>query len=72
MNFYDSTLGLKGSVSQDFRPPVFFHSSNPSRPLIQPTVFSNSVTNFVEIFDHKVVSAVCCTPQRSKIITYLH
>ena len=25
----------KGSVSQDFRPPVFFHDSDPSRPLIK-------------------------------------
>ena len=25
---------IKGSIQQDFRPPCFFHDSNPSRPLI--------------------------------------
>ena len=30
---YDFSF-LKGSVSRDFRPPVFFHDSNPSGPLI--------------------------------------
>ena len=45
---------------------IVFHDSNPSGPLINRRKYFQIRFDFAEIFDHKVVSAVCCTLQRQK------
>ena len=52
---------LKGVCHEIFDLHLF-HDSTPFGPLIFEFCF-----DFAEIFDHKVISAVCCTPLRSSL-----
>ena len=55
---------LKGVCHEIFE-LQFFNDSNPFGPLINRLKYFQIQFDFVEIFDHKVISAVCCTPRRS-------
>ena len=57
-----SKLSLE--MSWDFRPPVFFHDPNPSWPLINRLKYFRIRFQFCELFDHRIVSAVCNLLQR--------
>ena len=60
---------LKGSVSRDFRPPVFFMIRTYLGHWWTGLSIFEFCFDFVEIFDHKVVSAVCNIPRRSSLYT---
>ena len=59
-------LSDRECVTRDFRPLLFSWFEPTLAPDIQAESILEFGLDFAEIFDHKVVSGVCCTPRKSK------